>query len=78
LNSDTLSTIPLGNAFFRMKKENLLKDASDWGQIFILDLATFVSSTFRSLPTDFGLSSEARKWLLGHDIITFVEPLPRG
>ena len=26
MNSDTLSTIPLGNAFFWMKKENLLRD----------------------------------------------------
>jgi len=33
----------------------------NWGQIFILDLAVFVSSTFRSLPTNVGLSSEVQK-----------------
>src|SRR4030042_4727207 len=32
-----------------------------WGQIFILDLAVFVSSTFRSAPTDFGLPSEPQQ-----------------
>jgi len=32
LNSDTLSTIPLSNAFFRMKKENLLRDVGMKGK----------------------------------------------
>ncbi len=31
------------------------------GQIFILDLALFASSTFQSAPTDSGLSSEVQE-----------------
>jgi hypothetical protein len=42
-------------------KNRVLVTGVNWGQIFILDLAVFVSSTFRSLPTNVGLSSEVQK-----------------
>jgi hypothetical protein len=49
-----------------------------WGQIFVLDLAPFASSTFQSVPTDSGHSREVRESLSQKLSLLNVRTCPRS